>query len=142
MKTFTSSNVDELAVIAQEIIKTYSNERVFAFFGEMGVGKTTLIIEICKYLETEDIVSSPTFAIINEYKTKLNKPIYHFDFYRIKNLTEAYDLGYEDYFYSGDYCFIEWSEKIEELLPTNFVEVRIMENNGLRDIETQIIIHK
>lgn len=139
METYYSKNVSDLENIAKNIIKSYSSERIFAFYGEMGAGKTTLIIEMCKYLETKDVVSSPTFAIINEYKTKTNKPLYHFDFYRIKNIIEAYDLGYEDYFYSGEYCFIEWTEKIEELLPTKYVEVRIIENNGLRSIETKLI---
>lgn len=139
METYYSKNVSDLENIAKNIIKHYPSERIFAFYGEMGAGKTTLIIEMCKYLESNDIVSSPTFAIINEYRTKKNKPIYHFDFYRIKNLIEAYDLGYEDYFYSGEYCFIEWTEKIEDLLPTKFVKVRITENDGLRSIETQLV---
>ena len=95
----------------------------------MGAGKTSLIKELCNYMNVEDIVCSPTFAIVNEYKTNEGESIFHFDFYRIKSEKEAYDIGYEDYFYSGNYCFIEWSEKITELLPEKYVKIQIDVND-------------
>jgi tRNA threonylcarbamoyladenosine biosynthesis protein TsaE len=128
--------LDKLPEIAKEIIDLYKDERIFAFFGNMGAGKTTFIKAICNYLQVEDIVCSPTFAIVNEYHTNKNESIFHFDFYRLKTIKEAFDIGYEDYFYSGNYCFIEWSEKIAELLPQNFVKIQIEENesDGSRSI--------
>ena len=110
----------------------FPDERFFAFFGKMGVGKTTLIKEICAALGVEDNVCSPTFAIVNEYSDRKGEPVYHFDFYRLKSVAEAYDIGYEEYFYSGCYCFTEWTEKIEELLPESYVRVEIEEQNGTR----------
>jgi len=103
----------------------------------MGVGKTTLIKHICKILDVEDNVVSPSFSIVNEYKTLSEESIFHFDFYRIKNFVEALDIGYEDYFYSDSFCFIEWPEKIEELLPENFVyvHIEINENDNSRIIK-------
>jgi tRNA threonylcarbamoyladenosine biosynthesis protein TsaE len=104
----------------------------------MGVGKTTFIKALCHELGSRDYVTSPTFALINEYKTARGNVIYHFDFYRIKKIEEAFDLGYEDYIYSGNYCFIEWPEMIESLLPEGIVEVRIKEDpNGTRQIEVR-----
>ncbi|MFD1629937.1 tRNA (adenosine(37)-N6)-threonylcarbamoyltransferase complex ATPase subunit type 1 TsaE [Pseudopedobacter beijingensis] len=117
-------NTGELAQAAQKILSFASGERIFVFYGDMGAGKTTLINALCKQLAVEDQTSSPTFSIVNEYKTPQHT-IYHFDFYRIRNQVEAYDLGYEDYFYSGDYCFIEWPERIPDLLPDNYIEVFI-----------------
>ncbi len=110
----------------------YPEERFFAFFGKMGVGKTTLIKELCAALGVKDNVCSPTFAIVNEYSDREGEPVYHFDFYRLKTVAEAYDIGYEEYFYSGCYCFTEWTEKIEELLPESYVRVEIEEQNGTR----------
>ncbi|MCX6230206.1 MAG: tRNA (adenosine(37)-N6)-threonylcarbamoyltransferase complex ATPase subunit type 1 TsaE [Bacteroidetes bacterium] len=104
---FQKITQNQLAQLAEEIICFYKEERIFAFFGNMGVGKTTLIKEICHYLNVDDIVCSPTFAIVNEYHTAEDESVFHFDFYRIKNTKEAYDIGYEDYFFSGNYCFIE-----------------------------------
>jgi tRNA threonylcarbamoyladenosine biosynthesis protein TsaE len=98
---------------------------VFAFYGKMGAGKTTFVKAICEELGVEDVITSPTFAIINEYEG--DETIYHFDFYRIKKLEEVYDMGYEDYFYSGALCFIEWPELIEEILPDDAVRVSITE---------------
>lgn len=100
----------------------------------MGVGKTTLIKELCAVLGVEDNVCSPTFAIVNEYCARNGEPVYHFDFYRLKTLAEAYDIGYEEYFYSGCYCFTEWTEKIEELLPDRYVRVEIEEEAGVRNL--------
>ncbi len=113
---------------AHELLTEFSGERVFAFYGKMGAGKTTFIQSVCKALGSEDNVTSPTFALINEYNTAEMDSIFHFDFYRIKDIVEAYDLGYEDYIYSGNYCLIEWPEMIVSLLPQNLVEVRIEVN--------------
>ena len=134
--------MSQLNAVARGLLDTFSDERFFAFFGSMGVGKTTLIKEMCAALGSHDNVCSPTFAIINEYSTGDDKPIYHFDFYRLKNLDEAYDIGYEEYFYSGDYCFTEWTEKIEALLPERYVRVEITESNGVRTLDAQLITDK
>ena len=119
------SSVKDLKDVAKKLLTKFPEQRVFAFYGKMGAGKTTFIQSICKMLATNDNVTSPTFALINEYKTQNFKSIFHFDFYRIKKIEEAFDLGYEDYLYSGDYCFIEWPEMIEPLLPDNIVTVHI-----------------
>jgi tRNA threonylcarbamoyladenosine biosynthesis protein TsaE len=112
------------------------DNKVFVFYGSMGAGKTTFIKAICEELEVEDVINSPTFAIINEYSTKNGDQLFHFDFYRINKIEEAYDFGYEDYFYSGKHCFIEWPEKIKELIPPDAVEVHITENaDGEREIK-------
>ena len=118
-------SIAELDNIAQQIIETYKTSRIFAFYGEMGAGKTTLIKTICKYLNVKQTVNSPTFSLVNEYPATDGASIYHFDFYRIKKITEVFDIGYEEYFYSGNYCFIEWPEKIENLLPDDFIRVDI-----------------
>lgn len=128
--------------MARGMLDAFPDERFFAFFGSMGVGKTTLIKDMCAVLGSQDNVCSPTFAIINEYSTGDDRPIYHFDFYRLKNLDEAYDIGYEEYFYSGDYCFTEWTEKIEALLPDCYVRVDITETNGVRTLDARLITEK
>ena len=123
---------------AKLLLGNFQEDRVFAFYGAMGAGKTTLIKAICRALGSKDNITSPTFALINEYSTGQQSIIYHFDFYRIKKLEEAYDLGYEDYIYSGNYCFIEWPEMIESLLPEGIVEVRIKETKkGARLVEAE-----
>lgn len=130
------SSLPALQKSARALLDHFPDERVFAFYGAMGAGKTTFIKAICHELGSNDYVTSPTFALINEYNTPKGAVIYHFDFYRIKKIEEAFDLGYEDYIYSGNYCFIEWPEMIEQLLPTGIVEVRINEGeNGVRLIE-------
>ncbi len=118
-------SLEELDRVAEELVKFYKEDRVFAFYGKMGAGKTTFIQAICRKLGSDDNVTSPTFALINEYNTKEMDSIFHFDFYRINDLEEAFDLGYEDYVYSGSYCLIEWPEMIESLLPEKHVEVKI-----------------
>ncbi len=134
------ADLSTLPQIAKMLLANFPNERVFAFYGAMGAGKTTFIKAICHELGSEDYVTSPTFALINEYTTRNNSVIYHFDFYRIKKIEEAFDLGYEDYIYSGNYCFIEWPEMIEQLLPAGIVEVRISEGkNGARLVSAQKI---
>ena len=137
--TFEVHSTEQLPEVARKLLEEYSGERFFAFFGKMGVGKTTLIKALCERLGVEDNVCSPTFAIINVYRTGGGSPVYHFDFYRMKNAEEAYDIGYEEYFYSGEYCFTEWTEKVEELLPEHYVRVELQEHNGKRTITTQTI---
>ena len=122
------SGLGDLPGAAKQILEFADKERVFLFYGEMGAGKTTLIKTLCQELKVEDAVSSPTFAIVNEY-SGIKGTVYHFDFYRIKNESEALDLGYEDYLYSGNYCFIEWPEKIQSLLPNEFVELKLQETS-------------
>ena len=128
------NNLGLIREAARAFIEHIGEHRVFAFYGEMGAGKTTFIKAICEELGVEDVITSPTFAIVNEY-TSNDGPIYHFDFYRIKKLEEVYDMGFEDYFYSGALCFIEWPELIEEVLPEDAVKVNITENaDGSRTI--------
>ena len=107
------------------LLTAFPGRRVFAFYGKMGAGKTTFIKVICSVLGSNDIVQSPSFSIINEYKTASGEALFHFDFYRIKKIEEVFDIGYEDFIYSGAYCFIEWPELIEELLPADIVRVKI-----------------
>ena len=127
------NNKTELPKIATLLLESFPNDRFFAFFGNMGAGKTTLIKEICSLLGVSDNVCSPTFSIVNEYIDSEGSSIYHFDFYRLNNLEETYDMGYEEYFYSGNYCFTEWSEKIEQLLPDRYIRIDIEEiDNGAR----------
>ena len=118
------SNLNELDAAAQQIISFAGSEKIFLFYGDMGAGKTTLIKSLCKYLGTNDNVASPTFSIVNEYKTP-DGSIYHFDLYRLKTQTEALDMGFEEYLYSGNYCFIEWPERIPDLLPLHYISIKI-----------------
>ncbi len=119
-----TTSLPHLADAARNVIAAAGTERILLFYGEMGAGKTTLIKEICRELGVDDAVSSPTFSIVNEYRSPQG-PIYHFDFYRLKTPTEALDLGYEDYLYSGQYCLIEWPEKIAGLLPEHYTKVEL-----------------
>ncbi len=131
MKLFLN-NLEESAA---EFLKELGECKVVAFYGSMGAGKTTFIKAICNVLGVTDAVNSPTFAIVNEYLAADGSNIYHFDFYRIKKLEEAYDIGYENYFYSGNLCLIEWPELIEELLPDDAVRVHITETlDGAREL--------
>ena len=127
-------NIQNLAAAAQKFVDEMGKNRVFAFYGKMGAGKTTFIKSICEALGVEDVVTSPTFAIVNEYVDGNGEPVYHFDFYRIKNLREACDIGCEEYFYSGYPCFIEWPELVEELLPEDTISVHmeVLENEARR----------
>ena len=128
-------NQDSIKDAAQQFIREMGDSRVFAFYGKMGAGKTTFIKAICEELGVEDVITSPTFAIVNEYEAP-DTTIYHFDFYRIKKLEEVYDMGYEDYFYGGGLCFIEWPELIEELLPEDALRITITEqSDGSRVVE-------
>ena len=127
-------DLEHISEAAKQFVDQIGSHKVFAFYGSMGAGKTTFIKAVCEELGVEDVITSPTFAIINEYTGK-EGTIYHFDFYRIKKLEEVYDMGYEDYFYSGALCFIEWPELIEEVLPDDAVKVSITEKeDGSRAI--------
>lgn len=133
----TISSLEKINEAAQQFIENMGDGKVFAFYGKMGAGKTTFIKAICEELAVDDVITSPTFAIVNEYTSnKLGEPVYHFDFYRIKKIEEVYDMGYEDYFYSGHLCFLEWPELIEDLLPEDATKVTITEQeDGSRIIE-------
>jgi tRNA threonylcarbamoyladenosine biosynthesis protein TsaE len=126
----TAQSTSDLPGIASSIINYSENQKIFLFYGDMGAGKTTFIKSLCEQLGTHETVTSPTFSIVNEYRGEGTK-IYHFDFYRLKNQSEALDMGYEEYFYSGDYCFIEWPEKIADLLPPHYIRINIqvLDNN-------------
>ena len=127
---------EKLHEAARLFVENKGNGNVFAFYGKMGAGKTTFIKAICEVLGVEDVITSPTFALVNEYTSGNGDPIYHFDFYRIKKLDEVYDMGYEDYFYSDSLCFLEWPELIEEILPEDAVKVTITEmGDGSREVK-------
>lgn len=129
-------SLNDLEEIARNIIRDFSSDRIFAFSGVMGAGKTTFIREICRVLGAADLVSSPSFSIVNEYLTVHGGSLFHFDFYRIRNIGEVLDIGYEDYFFSGEYCFIEWPEKIGELLPDScvYIQIEVLEPDNSRRI--------
>ncbi|TCD27665.1 tRNA (adenosine(37)-N6)-threonylcarbamoyltransferase complex ATPase subunit type 1 TsaE [Pedobacter psychrodurus] len=118
------NSLADLPAVAQQLSDFAGSQKVFIFEGDMGAGKTTFIKNFCKYLGVDDVVSSPTYSIVNEYESP-NGSVFHFDFYRIKDIHEAYDLGYEEYFYGGGVCLIEWPERVEELLPEKHIKVEI-----------------
>src|SRR5574344_1424100 len=124
---FTIKSLNMLPEAAKWFVNNMGQDTLFSFEGVMGAGKTTFIKAICEELGVEDVVNSPTFAIINEYTAGNGRPVYHFDFYRVKSLQEAIDFGINDYLYSGNLCFIEWAKEIESLLPDNYVKVAIVE---------------
>lgn len=133
MKLITA-DLTQLDAVAAQIMQAAKDKKVILFFGEMGMGKTTLIKNMCKLLNVKDQVSSPTFSLVNEYYSESEKlPVYHFDFYRLEEEEEAMDMGYEEYFYSNGYCFIEWPEKIPSLWPEQFVRVDIKESGEQRE---------
>ena len=134
MNKLVIESLNEIDSVAEAFLALTSKHNVIAFNGEMGAGKTTFIKALCKKLEVIDPVNSPTFAIINEYANTWGDLIYHFDFYRLKNLKEALNIGAEDYFYSGNKCFIEWPDVVEELLPEDYLRVDIVEIDGKREI--------
>ncbi len=129
-----AEQLEDLNTVAAKLLDVYPGARIFAFFGAMGVGKTSLINSLCRLLRVTDRVSSPSFSIVNEYLAVDGSSVYHFDFYRISKLEEVYDLGYEHYFFSGSYCFIEWPEKLDALLPEDCIRVDMHEENGCRVI--------
>ena len=136
MKSINIKSLEELPRAASELLANLGGHTIIALHGPMGAGKTTLIREIASQLGVVDNVTSPTFAIVNQYNTEDDSRIYHFDFYRIERVEEAYDFGYEEYFFSGDLCFIEWPEKITELLPedTLHITIELTKDNNERNI--------
>ncbi len=135
MSVLKINSLKEINATAKEFLSIVGKKRVFALYGAMGVGKTTFVKAICDEMGVEDTINSPTFSIVNEYHTPKDDIIYHFDFYRIEDVKEAYDFGYEDYFYGNAMCFIEWPEKIESILPNDTVEVFFKEEmDGSRSI--------
>lgn len=138
---FEVNSLNDLPMAASRILDFAAKDKIFAFYGSMGAGKTTLINEICNQLGVEGETSSPTFSIVNEYTDKNGETIYHFDFYRIKKLEEVYDIGFEEYIYSDSMIFMEWPELIEPLMPEEYIAVRINEKpNQSREIELEIIV--
>lgn len=136
---WTINKLEEINDVASKFLDYVGDKTIFALYGPMGVGKTTFVKAIAASLGVTDDVSSPTFAIVNEYRTKNNEAVYHFDFYRVNNISEALDFGYEEYFFSGSRCFIEWPEKIEELLPEGIVNCYFSENaDGSRELSVSI----
>ena len=125
MKEIIIDSLDELKEVAKAVVESLNGRNIVAFCGTMGAGKTTLISSIMEYLGSEDTVTSPTFALVNQYRTATEEVVYHFDFYRINRIEEVFDMGYEEYFYSNDLCLIEWPELIEELLPEEAMVVKI-----------------
>ena len=137
--TFTINSLEEYPQAAKWFTGFLQQGHIFAFYGKMGSGKTTFIKSLCEELGVEDTINSPTFAIVNEYEDRDANTIFHFDFYRIKSLAEVYNMGYEEYFYSNAYCFLEWPELIEELLPEEHIRVDITEgDNGARTIAVTV----
>jgi len=128
MSRFIIKSTGTIRQVAKEFLEQYVDKRIFAIYGKLGAGKTTFIKALCSELGVNEIVSSPSFAIINEYFSDRYGRIYHFDFFRMEDLEEAYDIGYEDYFYSGQYCFIEWADKIQAILPSEAIHVHMMVN--------------
>ena len=134
MRQITIDSLADLPKVAELVLESLNGRNVVAFFAPMGAGKTTLISTRMESLGSEDIVTSPTFALVNQYYTAEREPVYHFDFYRINSINEAFDMGYEEYFYSGDLCLVEWPEKVEQLLPddTMVIKIEILDENTRR----------
>ncbi len=125
MSEYVAASVNELKSTAEKILADFSDKKVFALYGEMGAGKTTLIKGFCKVLKVTDNTSSPTYSLVNEYNTSDDEKVYHFDLYRLKSLKEALDVGCEEYFFSGNYCFIEWPQLVEDIVPWDTVKLSI-----------------
>ena len=134
MNTYKVASLEEIPSAATGLLAAHKAMRIFAFHGELGAGKTTFIKALCESLGVSDAMSSPSFSIVNEYHDRAGQPVYHFDLYRLRKPEEALDIGFEEYLYSGNYCFIEWPEKAEELLPDETVHVYIRETGGIREI--------
>ena len=135
---FEINNENELDFISKEIIENFKS-KVFLFYGEMGVGKTAFIKSICKHLNVLDVVSSPTFSIVNQYVNDQDEFMYHFDFYRTNNKNEIFDIGYEEYLFSDSFCFIEWPERLDNLLPNKYLEIKMKLRDGNRIIRIKEI---
>lgn len=139
MVSFEIDNLSALPKVVCDFLKQAGNSRHFAIFGPMGIGKTTFVKEVCRQLEVIEVVTSPTFSLVNEYSLSNGHKVYHFDFYRIKNEEELFDIGYEDYVYSDSYCFIEWPEKALNLIPPHFKHITMKENHsGKRQMEVNL----
>ena len=123
--TFKINSIEELSQVSDLLISWRDKSNIIAFYGNMGAGKTTLVKNLCSKLGVQDEVNSPTFALVNEYQTEELDSVFHFDFYRIKSLEEAFDIGYEDYFYGGSLCLLEWPELIDPIMPEHFIKVEI-----------------
>lgn len=135
MKSTTVKNLTELKSFASKILQQYKSHRIFALYGLLGTGKTAFVKKAIEILDAEEEAVSPSFSIINEYFSKKHGNIYHFDLYRIQNITEIFDLGYEEYFYNNHYCFIEWPQLIEPLLPDNYLSLYFsLQENGSRKV--------
>ncbi len=142
VQRWTGVSLQQLAAIGRELLNQYAEQKVWLFHGDMGAGKTTLIKKICEGLGVKDSMSSPTFTLVNEYSDKEENKLFHFDFYRLKNEAEAVEIGVEEYFYSGNYCFIEWPEKVQSLLPAQHLEIEIkVEDPEHRTIEVTVNAH-
>lgn len=137
--TFNHVTEEQLLSVAEKLVKAYGHQNHWVFFGQMGAGKTTLIKAICKQLGVITPVGSPSFSLVNEYETESGETLYHFDFYRIEEEEEAYEYGYEEYFYSGNRCFIEWPERIPNLLPKSFLKVSLSIVGQQRAISASLI---
>jgi tRNA threonylcarbamoyladenosine biosynthesis protein TsaE len=135
--SFRCDDLQSLEQAARALLAEFQEERVFALYGEMGAGKTTFVKALCKVLGCTDQVTSPTFTLVNEYRTADDEPVYHFDLYRIKSEAEVYDFGFEDYLYSGCYCFIEWPEKAPGAMTGNEVQVKITPEGATRIISAE-----
>lgn len=134
--TIKIESLQDIERAARQFVEAMGDRKVLAFYGPMGVGKTTFIKAICKELQVDDVITSPTFAIVNEYQTRQGQPVFHFDFYRIRKIEEVFDMGYEDYLYSGALCLIEWPELAEDILPADTVAVRLSQQpDGSRAVE-------
>jgi len=136
MKNFSIDRIESLPSVAKKFLASFPHEKIFAFHGELGAGKTTFIKALCAELGVKDAMSSPSFSLVNEYRDGNDNPIYHFDLYRLKSPQEAFDIGMEEYLYSGNYCFVEWPERGEGILPMETVHVKITVLNGERLIGT------
>jgi tRNA threonylcarbamoyladenosine biosynthesis protein TsaE len=133
------NSLEELPLAAKKILAEAKSEKIFVFKGEMGSGKTTLIKELCLQIGVNSAMSSPTFSLINEYETRNGEVVYHFDFYRLEDEQEAFEYGYEDYFFSGNYCFIEWPEKIPSLITDNYLLIEIEMNLQIRELQVTAV---
>lgn len=131
-----SYSINDLPAVTKRIFDFAGDEKIWLFFGDMGAGKTTLIKHICDHISTTDVVSSPSFSLVNEYENREGKKVYHFDFYRIKDQEEAMDIGVDEYFQSGNLCLVEWPEKIPSLLPDNYFSIHISVNSEDKRIIT------
>ncbi|WP_106566188.1 tRNA (adenosine(37)-N6)-threonylcarbamoyltransferase complex ATPase subunit type 1 TsaE [Cecembia rubra] len=142
MKIIRCKSLDELGTTAEQVIQFCGEDKIWVFKGQMGAGKTTLIKAISKWFEIEDVVSSPTFSIVNEYRNPRGQIFYHFDFYRIEDPNEVLEIGIDEYFYSGNICWLEWAEKIPAFIPSDFVFIQIeTAENGERIISLQKVLN-